>query len=316
MRPTQTFMNFETASRKTLAFLHQRLGFDLWMVTRTEGDDWIILQTEDHGYNVKEGSVFRWADSFCSQMILGNGPNVAPDCNTIPSYASAAIGRDLKIGAYIGLPLSRQDGSVFGTLCAIHPAAVAESMKNELPLIQLLSELLSTVLNAELIGAEQARRADRLANEALTDSLTSLYNRRGWDQLVGAEENRCKRLGSPACVISIDLDGLKQTNDDHGHAAGDELIRRAGETIRSVIREQDVAARLGGDEFAILGVECDREKSKALTDRLIGAFERARVGASVGFAIRNPKTGLKKTLDEADQIMYASKRFKQLNRVK
>lgn len=61
------FQNFESASAAVLGFLRQRLGFGLWMVTRTEGDDWIVLQSEDHGYNVKAGKVFKWADSFCSE---------------------------------------------------------------------------------------------------------------------------------------------------------------------------------------------------------------------------------------------------------
>ena len=71
------YTDFESASRAVLAFLHDRLGFDLWMVTRTEGDDWIVLQSEDHGYGVKDGTVFRWADSFFSQMVLGRGPCIA-----------------------------------------------------------------------------------------------------------------------------------------------------------------------------------------------------------------------------------------------
>ena len=72
------FNDFEAAGQRVLAFLHQRFGFGLWMVTRTEGEDWIVLQSEDHGYGVKPGTVFRWADSFCSEMVKGNGPRIAP----------------------------------------------------------------------------------------------------------------------------------------------------------------------------------------------------------------------------------------------
>ena len=57
-----TSHDFESAGRSILEFLHKRFGFDLWMVTRTDGDNWIVLQTEDHGYGVKPGTVFRWAD--------------------------------------------------------------------------------------------------------------------------------------------------------------------------------------------------------------------------------------------------------------
>ena len=58
-------LDFELASKKVLAFLHQQLGFDLWMVTRAEGDDWIILHSESEVSNLAPGSVLRWADSFC-----------------------------------------------------------------------------------------------------------------------------------------------------------------------------------------------------------------------------------------------------------
>lgn len=87
------FHDFESAGKATLAFLRDRLGFGLWMVTRTEGKDWIVLQSEDHGYGVEAGHVFQWADSFCSEMIKGNGPRIAPDSDDVPAYVAAPIGR-------------------------------------------------------------------------------------------------------------------------------------------------------------------------------------------------------------------------------
>jgi len=97
-----SFSDFETSGRAVLAFLHRRLGFDLWMVTRTEGDDWIVLQSEDHGYGVAPGTVFRWADSFCSEMVKGNGPRIAPRSDVVPAYAAAPIGRQVQIKAHVG----------------------------------------------------------------------------------------------------------------------------------------------------------------------------------------------------------------------
>ena len=114
--------DFESAGRAVLAFLHRRLGFGLWMITRTEGEDWIVLQVEDHGYGISPGTVFRWADSFCSEMVQNNGPKVAPNSDIVPAYAAAPIGQQVPIKAYIGVPLSNADGSLFGTLCAIDPS--------------------------------------------------------------------------------------------------------------------------------------------------------------------------------------------------
>ena len=209
--PINTSMpsDFEAAARDALAFLHDRLGFDLWMVTRTEGDDWVVLHTEDHGYNVHEGTVLKWADSFCSRMIRGEGPRIAPASDAVTAYAKAPIGQQVPIGAYAGVPLNHPDGSLFGTLCAIDPKPQPDTIADELPLVELIARLLSRVLESDQRLLEQSRRADRAENQAMCDPLTGLYNRRGWDRLLASEQSRCQRYASPACVVSIDIDGLR-----------------------------------------------------------------------------------------------------------
>jgi diguanylate cyclase len=302
------FTNFETAAHAVLAFLHRRLGFDLWMVTRTEGDDWIVLQAEDHGYQVKSGTVFRWADSFCSRMVQGLGPRIAPRSDDVPAYASAPIAQQVTIGAYVGMPLRRADGELFGTLCAIHPAARPQEIVEEQELVEMLSALLSTLLEAELQSLDQTRRTEHALAEALIDPLTGLYNRRGWSRLLAGEESRCRRYGSPATVIAIDLDKLKIVNDALGHFAGDELIARAAAVIQAVARSHDVAARVGGDEFALLAVACDPHGTGIVVSRLREAFADAGIEASIGSARRDPAQGLQQAWEDADSAMYDNKR--------
>lgn len=302
------FLNFEAAARGTLSFLHKRLGFGLWMVTRTEGDDWIVLQSEDHGYDVKDGMVFRWADSFCSRMVMGEGPRIAPRSSDVAAYASAPIGRQVPIEAYVGVPLTGADGELFGTLCAIDPHVQPVSIVKDQELLELLAGLLSTLLQTEMQFANEARRAERAQAEALSDALSGLFNRRGWLRLLAGEEQRCRRYGHPAGVIAIDLDDLKGVNDRHGHFAGDELIARAGSVLRTVVRSSDVAARVGGDEFALLAVESDPAAATALLERLRAALAEADVRASLGLAMRHPSRGLEHAWEEADSAMYMQKR--------
>ena len=302
------FSDFEAAARNVLSFLRQRLDFDLWMVTRTEGNDWITLQVEDHGYNIKEGSVFCWSDSFCSRMVKGRGPCIAPKVSAIPAYIEAPIGRKVSIGAYIGIPIVLSDGSLFGTLCAIDPNSKPDTITEELPTIELLANLLSTILEHELKCRDQKRQIERMETEAMSDGLTELYNRRGWDKLLQAEETRCQRYGHPAGVIYIDLDNLKPINDSQGHAAGDELLYTAAKTIHSALREQDIIARLGGDEFGVLAVECNRYQLKKLANRIKNALQEAKIEASIGYAPRHPSEGLAVACEKADQKMYECKR--------
>src|SRR5215213_9397582 len=94
------FSDFREAAQAAMEYLHKRIGFDLWLVTRVEGEQWIILQVDDHGgYGVRPGAVLQWADTFCYEMVRGNGPNIAPRTDCVKVYADASIGSNVKIGA-------------------------------------------------------------------------------------------------------------------------------------------------------------------------------------------------------------------------
>lgn len=306
MRPIPP--DFEQAGRAVLEFLHRRFGFQLWMVTRVEGDDWIVLQSNDHGYGVRPGRVFRWADSFCYRMASGDGPRIAPDTTAVPAYAAAPIGREIRIGAYIGVPLTNTDGSLFGTLCGIDPRRQPGEIVKERELIELLASMLSSIVHSELRAAEESRRRERLEVEALLDPLTRLANRRAWDQLMIREEDRCRRYGHPAAIFVLDLDDLKEVNDAHGHAAGDALLERAAEALREAVRDSDLVARLGGDEFGIIAIECDLRGAKQLLTRIRDALDRRTVRASVGISLRDPTLGLTRAWEDADRRMYLQKK--------
>jgi diguanylate cyclase (GGDEF)-like protein len=300
--------DFEQAGRAVLDFLHRRFGFQLWMLTRVEGDDWIILQSNDHGYGVRPGQVFRWEDSICHAMVKGDGPRIAPDATAVPAYSSAPICRQMKIGAYIGVPLTHSDGTLFGTLCGIDPRHQPAAIVNDEDLMALLASLLSSIVQSELKVAEESRRRERLEVEALLDPLTHLANRRAWDQLMDREEDRCRRYGHPAAIFVLDLDDLKEVNDAHGHAAGDALLERAADALREAVRDSDVVARLGGDEFGIIAVECDARGAQRLIVRIRDALDRHGVRASAGISLRDPTLGLTRAWEDADRRMYKQKK--------
>ncbi len=302
------FSDFPTAAGTVLRFLQGRLGFDLWMVTRAVGEDWVVLHAADTGYGVESGDVFKWSDSFCSRMVAGVGPRVAPRSQELPCYAEAPIGREVSIRAYIGVPLTRADGTLFGTLCAVDPDEQNDEILAEQPMIELLAQLLSTVLERDLMVDQIERRSQQLEDLAMLDGLTGLPNRRAWDRALAREEQRCQRFGHPAAVVSIDLDGLKGTNDTLGHEAGDAVLRRAATALHSAIRAHDTAARTGGDEFALLAAECAPEDVAALVSRVTDAFVNAGIDASIGCGARRPDYGgLEAAWQAADAGMYRAK---------
>ena len=247
-------------------------------------------------------------------MVEGKGPRVAPDSDLVPAYAAARVRQGVPIKAYIGVPLTNADGSLFGTLCAIDPATQPAALAEEQGLVELLAGLLSSLLQAELRAADESRRSERLRGEAQSDSLTRLLNRRGWDELMAKEEDRCRRHGHPAALIAIDLDGLKQVNDTVGHAAGDALIARAAQALRHAVRESDILARVGGDEFGVIAVECSQEGADALAARARRALDDQGVRASIGVALREPPRTLEAAWSVADHRMYEAKRAAQQRR--
>jgi diguanylate cyclase (GGDEF)-like protein len=299
---------FRQASEQVLDFLQTRHRFGLWMVTRTVGESWVALTAFDRGYGVVDGDLFRWSDSLCSRMVRGEGPRVAPDVSEVPSYRNAPIARQLHIGAYVGVPLLGPDGELFGTLCGIDPLSKSPELIDDRPLFELQARLLSTILAAELHAVEEARRAERAESEASLDPLTGVLNRRGWERMLVAEEARAARYGDTVAVLVADLDGLKSTNDLHGHQAGDQQLKTVAAALSDKLRASDVLARLGGDEFAVLLPDTDTTGATLLAGRLSADLDRMGVPVSIGVSERHPRFGLDQAVHDADRAMYDEKR--------
>jgi diguanylate cyclase (GGDEF)-like protein len=173
----------------------------------------------------------------------------------------------------------------------------------------------ATAVAFALFGYVLGRQADRLTRLSETDPLTGLYNGRGLLARVDAELARCRRYHHPVALLLVDLDGLKQINDRHGHDAGDAALVRLADVIRSELRETDLAARWGGDEFAILAPDTSQAAALALAERIRvrvpGQGGRWPVTASIGVAAAEPEGLIVDSamlMQLADSAMYQAKR--------
>jgi len=294
--------------RPALQFLQSHVGFDCWTVARKVDDDFVVLAAEDRTYGLVGGEVLRWADTLCARMSLGLGPRVTPSIAVVPAYTQAPFARSAQVGAYMGIPLHAPDGDLIGSLAAFHPTELPEGIRDQLPMVEAMGRILSTALASHIVVSERGRLTERALAEASTDSLTGVGNRRLWEWMLAAEEERCARFDRPASVLSIDLDGLKETNDQLGHAAGDDLLRRAAAAISESVRAHDVVARLGGDEFGVLAVESDPATARKLAQRIAKALTDEGIHASVGAAARAEAGGLAAAWIDADLAMYTAKR--------
>lgn len=224
-------------------------------------------------------------------MVQGLGPCIAPQSEHIPAYANAPIGKQVKIGAYVGVPISDGDGSLFGTLCAIDPKTKSESLHTELPLVELLGRLLSCVLASELKGAENQRKAERNLPKSIVDTLTGLMNPAGWENVMEAEERRCQLYGHSACIVSIRIANMHSQEPLSGDAVT-KLAVRTSKAIKESLGLKDNAARLESDLYAIMGPERNTLRAEILVKSLNVALGSAGIRAHIGVANRDPRTGM------------------------
>jgi diguanylate cyclase (GGDEF)-like protein len=168
------------------------------------------------------------------------------------------------------------------------------------------------------LAQSKARELDQVGKLAITDVLSGLHNRRGYELLAEQVLRDSRRDGRSAAVMLFDMDGLKQINDRLGHAVGNEAIVAAAGLLRSTFRESDVVARIGGDEFCVVGTLTGALDGAAQLRRLDDALRlfNEREGAafhlalSGGVALYDP-TDPKSLADleaEADARMYQEKR--------
>jgi diguanylate cyclase (GGDEF)-like protein len=119
----------------------------------------------------------------------------------------------------------------------------------------------------------------KLKRLSYTDGLTGLANRRRFMEVLHNEVARQVRSGQPLCLVLIDADHFKQVNDQHGHAAGDEVLRALGRLLLACVRSPtDLACRLGGEEFALILPDTRRDQAQAVCERLRQQLAQQRFG--------------------------------------
>lgn len=153
----------------------------------------------------------------------------------------------------------------------------------------------------------------RLAEEARTDPLTGLLNRRGFDEHAARELAHVRRDRTPIALATLDIDYFKQINDEWGHLVGDRVLAHLAEVLVAESRGIDVAARLGGEEFAVLMPGTDEAGAEAFVERVRAVLTRPRpdlpaVRISAGIVATFHPPGLASMMEGVDRALYAAKR--------
>jgi diguanylate cyclase (GGDEF)-like protein len=231
-----------------------------------------------------------WAmAAYCSRAeLFVSDPGQHPDTN-IPAFEAAE-----KPAAVLFEPVHRGE-EVVGVLVAGWRQPPSDARRTTGLVRLLASEAAFVIERADLLG--------RLTEIALTDALTGLPNRRACDQRL----EQAIQDGEPVCVAFLDLDFFKSYNDDHGHQAGDRLLKEAATAWRAEVRPTDTLARYGGEEFVVLLHGHDLQLARRVVDRLRAATPREQ-SCSAGLARRQDGEAATALLSRADKALYDAKR--------
>jgi diguanylate cyclase (GGDEF)-like protein/PAS domain S-box-containing protein len=216
-----------------------------------------------------------------------------PDVSQDPGV-SPAIVRATGIVSALYEPILRH-GHPVGVICVAWATPRTSLDANTEAVIQFLAaEAGAAIERADLLA--------RLDHQARSDQLTALPNRRAWDETL----THAITQPGPLCMAMIDIDHFKQFNDQHGHAAGDRLLRACALAWKSQLRPSDTLARYGGEEFAVLLPNCVLADATNVLERLRRATPRGAT-ASVGVAERQSHESAGGVLARADTALYQAK---------
>lgn len=281
---------FTAAASRVLEHLHS-IGGGTWLAVRVDGEVATVVAAAGHEWTIS-----------------------SPDLDLPPSVESlvaAGRGSDSAViiagpDRAIAVPVQVSD-VVVGVLCGLGVDEVALHA-DQVAGLELQTDLLAGILEHELVADSARRQVEHLETQALRDGLTGLLNRAGWNQVIERETERCRRYGSAAAILVVDLDDLKVVNDRFGHARGDELLLALAEAMTEISRASDAVARLGGDEFALLALETGDEVAEQIAARLRVELETRGIAASIGAVDSGPRADLVEAWRLADLAMYTDKR--------
>ncbi len=176
-------------------------------------------------------------------------------------------------GSVIGLPLKTSNGTV--GVMTLSKSTRGGFTPSDLRLIELLADQASIAIsNASLHRA--------VSEQAYSDTVTGLANRRALDDRLEQEVAAARRAGSNFAVIMMDVDGFKRVNDDYGHAVGDQVLRTFFNYVAIGLRSTDFLARYGGDELTLILTQTDSQGARLVVEKILEQVKRFHFDAPDG----------------------------------
>ncbi len=244
--------------------------------------------------------------SFCRKIMETGEGLYVDDAQASAEWKKADPVENGPVRSYCGLPLLWPDGKLFGTICIIDTKSTHYSSS----LIKLLEQF-RNLINADL---QMIFDYEEIKNLALTDELTQINNRRGFNHLAEQRLKDAKRFDKDISIVYLDIDNMKSINDLHGHQAGDDCLITLSSLLKTYCRDSDIIARVGGDEFLVMLLTQSATQTEEFCIRLADRFQQltssnsklSLAALSYGYSFKNQihEINLEELVLEADKNMY------------
>jgi diguanylate cyclase (GGDEF)-like protein len=303
---SQTLETDEAVSR-VLEQLKQVVSYDSASVQLLEENELVVVGGSGFAdLNEVIGVRFPIPGENPNTQVLETGkPYLLNDAQQYDAFRKPPIDN---ISSWLGVPLIVQH-RIIGLL------AIDSIKKNHFTAEDI--NLVTAFADQVAIALENARLFEETQNQAITDSLTTIYNRRGLFQIGEFEFARARRINRPFSAMILDIDHFKRVNDHYGHATGDQALRQLAERCRNGSRAIDLVGRYGGEEFVLLLTETHIGTARVVAERLRQSIMDEpiqtdsgplRITVSIGVAEAKSTETLKELIERADESLYEAKR--------
>lgn len=242
-------------------------------------------------------------DSFCAIAVENGRPLVVNDTLSEPSFShNRLVLNEPNIRFYAGYPVHLPDGEIAGTICILDTKP-REFTADEFSLLQDLAFIVEDEF--------------RIINQATTDALTGLCNRRSFTLIADEIQRKSLRNNKTFCLIIIDLNDFKLINDTYGHAEGNRALKDFSEILQNTVSENGFIARMGGDEFAVIIPEASETEGEMFIMQMNESVKKYnlkhtdyRLDFSGGVAVfdKDKLNSVSLMMKQADREMYRKKK--------
>ncbi|MCW4149272.1 diguanylate cyclase [Halomonas sp. 18H] len=286
----------------------QHFGFEIAILSRVVGNDYIVEYCVDYKNEIKPSACFELSGTYCERTLelnktLGFCYVGKSELQRHPCYLNT------QLESYIGSPVCF-NGENYGTLNFSSHSPTEPFSRDDYIFMRLLADTISYLLYKKMFEEE-------MLAQAKTDELTGLPNRRAVCERLNDTLDIASRSGFYLTVLSLDLDHFKTINDRWGHSAGDAALMAFAGLVGRLGRRTDFCGRLGGDEFLFVLPGASLEDAKTLGNQLRHRLSEIVVelkggdtfsfSVSLGVAMHHPGESAQTLLQRADEALYRAK---------